>query len=140
MIGLVMATGSFVLGPDDWASSSGSAPTSPARPGGTADYAAGYQAGWAGGMQEGRALQQGQGLVGSDRDAATTAFDSGYRAGVNDAFGGYDGGWSLGMPYLITLGSGAGGTTYRISSRTTMQAGMNYYLCPDGINVCQERR
>lgn len=140
LIGLVVATGLFVLGRTTGHPSSGSASTPPATQGGIADYAAGYRAGWAGGMQEGRALQQGQGLVGSDRDAATNAFDSGYRAGINDAFGGYDGGWSLEMPYLITLDSGAGGVTYRISSRTAMQAGVNYYVCADGINVCQERR
>src|SRR5258706_14887301 len=129
LIGLVVATGSFALGRTTGHVSSGSAATPPARPGEAgADYAAGYKAGWAGGIQEGRALQVGQAFSGPDRDAVTSAFSVGYRAGINDAFGGYDGGWSLAMPYLITLGPGTGGATYQIVTRTAMQAGVSYYL------------
>ena len=36
--------------------------------------------------------------------------------GANDAFGGFDGGWSLGTPYAITLGEGPGGISYRIGA------------------------
>ncbi|HWD44556.1 MAG TPA: hypothetical protein VHM23_12765, partial [Actinomycetota bacterium] len=50
------------------------------------------------------------------------AFDDGYRAGANSVFSGYDGGWSLGHPYVIVLASGANGITYRITARTP---------CPD---------
>jgi hypothetical protein len=137
LIGLVAAIGaSFTLG-------RASAHPSPAasQPVGTsADYANGFQAGRAVGVEEGRALQVGQSLTGPDRDAASAAFASGYVAGINDAFGGYDGGWSLQAPYLVTLGAGTDGATYRIVSRTGMQPGVSYFLCSGGSGVCQEPR
>jgi hypothetical protein len=71
--------------------------------------AAGIREGRAVGIREGRALQV---AAGSRR-----AFQAGYTAGANDVFGGFDGGWSLGTPYLITLGRGARGVTYRIDAR-----------------------
>jgi hypothetical protein len=79
-------------------------------------------------------------LAGPDRDAATSAFATGYLAGTNDAFGGYDGGWGLGTPYLVTLGAGTGGVTYRIASRVAVQPGVSYYLCSDGASICQQPR
>ena len=60
-------------------------------------------------MREGRALQ----VAPSSRHA----FQAGYAAGANDVFGGYDGGWDYGRPYLITLRQGADGITYAIASR-----------------------
>ena len=45
------------------------------------------------------------------------AFDAGYAAGANDVFGGFDGGWSLAEPYVVTLARGSGAVTYRIDSR-----------------------
>ena len=48
---------------------------------------------------------------------ARAAFDAGYAAGANDVFGGFDGGWSLSEPYVITLARGSGAVTYRIDSR-----------------------
>jgi hypothetical protein len=69
----------------------------------------GFAAGRAQGVAEGRALQQ----PAPSRDA----FDAGYAAGANDVFGGYDGGWDLGRPYVITLARGRGAVTYRIASR-----------------------
>jgi hypothetical protein len=105
-----------------------------------AGYAAGVRAGRAQGVQEGRALQEGAALPADARDAAAAAFNAGYGAGANDVFGGYDGGWSLATPYLVTLNSGAGAVTYRIVSRTPVQAGVNYYLCPHGPVICQEPR
>ena len=74
-----------------------------------AGRAAGIREGRAVGIREGRALQV---PAGSRR-----AFRAGYTTGANDVFGGFDGGWSLGTPYLITLGRGARGVTYRIDSR-----------------------
>jgi hypothetical protein len=71
---------------------------------------AGIREGRAVGIQEGRALQQPA--------PARRAFRAGYTAGANDVFGGVDGGWSLGTPYLITLSSGSNGVTYRIDKRT----------------------
>jgi hypothetical protein len=61
------------------------------------------------GVREGRALQ----VAPSSRDA----FRAGYDAGANDAFGGYDGGWDYGRPYVITLAKGESGITYVIRSR-----------------------
>jgi hypothetical protein len=77
-----------------------------------AGHDAGVREGRAAGLQEGRALQA-TGSVPSAR----AAFDAGYAAGANDVFGGFDGGWSLGEPYVITLARGSGGVTYRIDSR-----------------------
>jgi hypothetical protein len=78
---------------------------------------AGVREGRAAGLQEGRALQ-------ASGSAPTTraAFDAGYAAGANDVFGGFDGGWSLSEPYVITLARGSGGVTYRIDSRRSLRA------------------
>jgi hypothetical protein len=113
--------------------------TAPARPA-ASDFTTGFQAGRAAGVQEGRALQEGQALTGAERDAATAAFMSGYRAGLNDAFAGYDGGWSVNAPYVITLVPGTDGATYHIAGRTQLRPGVNYFLCPDGVSLCQASR
>jgi hypothetical protein len=105
-----------------------------------AGYRASFDAGRAQGVQEGRALQEGLALPADTRDAAAAAFNAGYRAGANDTFGGYDGGWSLGTPYLVTLAAGSSGVTYRIASRTPVEAGVDYHLCPAPTAVCQEPR
>jgi hypothetical protein len=101
--------------------------------GGAADPRGGYDAGFrdgrAAGVQEGRAL----GVVPGARDA----FNAGYVAGANDAFGGYDGGWSFGVPYVVTLSHPDGPIGYRIVSRTEMVPGATYVLCPDGHGVCR---
>jgi hypothetical protein len=113
-----------------------------------AGYRAGYQAGQsdgnadglrvgeAQGREEGRALQAGSTLP----PDAQAAFTAGYSAGANDAFNGYDGGWGLNEPYLIVLEKGDSQITYRFSSRTTIQSGINYYLCADGHSICQQPR
>jgi hypothetical protein len=129
VLGLAARAGSFALGRI----------TAPARPA-PSDFTAGFQAGHAAGIQEGRALQEGQALTGAERDAATAAFSSGYRAGLNDAFAGYDGGWSLNAPYVITLAPGANGATYRIATRTELRPDVNYYLCHDAVSLCQSSR
>lgn len=102
------------------------------------DYAAGVRAGRAQGVQEGRALQEGSALPADAQDAATKAFNAGYLAGANDIFGGYDGGWGIGSPYVIVLEMGANGITYRIASRTELQPGVSYTLCPDGRSLCRK--
>jgi hypothetical protein len=89
------------------------APT-PATPGG---YADGFLAGRAEGVQEGQAVAEAAGSPPASRDRVRAAFDDGYRAGANSAFSGYDGGWSLGRPYVIVLAKGANGVTYRIAAR-----------------------
>jgi hypothetical protein len=131
LVAAVLAAGMFALG-----RATGPDPAS----GYGAGYGAGLAAGRAQGVQEGRALQEGLALPADARDAATAAFNAGYRAGANDVFGGYDGGWSLGTPYLITLVAGSDGVTYRISSRTPVRGGVNYYLCPERPAICQEPR
>jgi hypothetical protein len=73
---------------------------------------AGVREGRAAGLEEGRALQ-----AAGSAQSARAAFDAGYAAGSNDVFGGFDGGWSLAEPYVITLARGSGGVTYRIDSR-----------------------
>jgi hypothetical protein len=104
LVCVVLAGGAFALG-------RASVDTGSARDEGRSQgQAAGLRAGRAVGMREGRALQQ--------RSPARHAFQAGYTAGANDVFGGVDGGWSLGTPYLITLGKGADGITYRIDKRS----------------------
>ena len=103
-------------------------------------YFAGLRVGEAQGRQEGRALQEGASLPRGSRQPVTDAFNAGYAEGTNDAFAGYDGGWALSAPYVITLEEGSGQIVYRISSRTPIAANVNYYLCADGHDICQERR
>jgi hypothetical protein len=64
-------------------------------------------------VREGRALQASA----SSPRGTRAAFEAGYAAGANDVFGGFDGGWSLDTPYVITLRKGSGAITYRIDSR-----------------------
>jgi hypothetical protein len=40
-----------------------------------------------------------------------------FAAGRESAFDGFDGGWSYGQPYVITLKRGGPGVTYAIASR-----------------------
>jgi hypothetical protein len=81
-----------------------------------AGHDAGVREGRAAGLQEGRALQAAGSAPGT-----RAAFDAGYAAGANDVFGGFDGGWSLREPYVITLARGSGGVTYRIDSRRPLR-------------------
>lgn len=79
--------------------------------------------GRADGMREGRAEQETGALPPAARAAARAAFADGYRAGENDVFAGYDGGWAYGTPYAITLAPGGPGVTYRIASRVPLRPG-----------------
>lgn len=106
----------------------------------SADYLAGLQAGAAQGRQEGRALQEVASLPASEAARVRAAFDSGYTAGANDVFAGYDGGWTMSMPYLVTLTAGSGRITYRIADRTVLSPETAYALCPDGHKVCEQPR
>jgi hypothetical protein len=88
----------------------------------------GIRAGRAAGVREGRALQLGESapvksLPRGSRRAAREAFEAAYAAGANDVFGGFDGGWSLSTPYVITLRRGSGAITYRIDSREPLRPG-----------------
>ena len=96
-------------------------------------YVMGLTDGTAQGRQEGRATQV---AVGAARDA----FNAGYNAGADDVFAGYDGGWGIDAPYVITLERANGQITYRIASRDQLLPTVLYYLCPDGHSLCQQRR
>jgi hypothetical protein len=77
-----------------------------------ADTDTAREQGRAAGIREGRALQQPV--------PARRAFRAGYVAGANDVFGGFDGGWSVGTPYEVTLERGEDGITYRIKDRSEL--------------------
>jgi hypothetical protein len=100
-------------------------------------YFDGLRVGEAQGRQEGRALQEGSSLPAAAQASVRGAFDSGYTAGDNDAFAGYDGGWQLATPYLVTLEQGSGSIAYRISTRTQLRANVDYHLCANGHSLCQ---
>lgn len=94
----------------------------------------GYDAGHADGLREGRAEQATVNLPATDK----AIFDSGYTAGATDVFNGYDGGWDYNAPYVIVLAPASPAVTYRIESRTRLEPGVDYYLCPDGHELCQQ--
>ena len=103
-----------------------------------AGYADGFQAGRAQGLREGQAIAETATLPPGPRDRAKAAFDAGYRAGANAAFSGYDGGWSLGRPYVIVLAKGADGITYRIAARA--QCPETSTAAPTSLLACQTGR
>jgi hypothetical protein len=90
-------------------------------PSGGSDSSTAYRNGWAVGIEEGRATQVALPLPIASRTVARTAFEAGYREGADDVFGGYDGGWDLSRPYVITLVAGSGGITYRIATRERLE-------------------
>ena len=63
------------------------------------------------------------------------SYDDGYRAGREDAFSGYDGGWILGEPYIVTLRRGGPGITYRFARRWPLLLGREYRSCHQDI-IC----
>jgi hypothetical protein len=85
--------------------------------------AASYERGLGDGLIEGRALEGTRWLHGRTRQVARAAFRDGYAAGANDVFGGFDGGWRLGAPYVVSLASGKGAITYRIATRAPAPPG-----------------
>ena len=95
-------------------------------------FANGEAAGYDEGLSVGRALEIGDTLPSSTRDVGVKAYQAGYLDGRNDSFGGYDGGWVIGRPYVVVLGPGVGGATYRISERDELVPGTAYRLCPGG--------
>ena len=103
-------------------------------------YLAALPVGEAQGRQEGRALQEGMSLPAESQQPVQGAFNAGYAAGSNDVFGMYDGGWTLSTPYVITLEQGRSPIVYSINSRTQLEPNVNYSLCPDGHDLCQEPR
>ncbi len=57
------------------------------------------------------------------------SYNDRYLAGREDAFAGYDGGWALGEPYIVTLRRGGPGITYRFARRWPLLAGREYRYC-----------
>jgi hypothetical protein len=106
----------------------------------SAEYFDGLQVGEAQGRREGRTLQEGIALPANTRRAVHDAFDAGYVAGANDVFAGYDGGWAIGVPYVVTMAEASGHIVYRIKTREPMKPDVNYHLCADGHDICQETR
>jgi len=89
--------------------------------GGAQGSAAAEAQGRAAGLREGRALGIREGRALQLPTGARRAFRAGYVAGANDVFGGFDGGWALGTPYVVTVAKGGGGVTYRIDSRRLLE-------------------
>jgi hypothetical protein len=131
--GLCAAAGLYVLG---WVT----AHHDPDRKSRDAAYARGVGDGRVQGLRDGRADLEVRSLPAGARDSAKAAFDNGYQAGANEVFTGYDGGWSYATPYIVTLARGGAGVTYRLASRTPLQPGVAYYLCPGSIRLCQAPR
>lgn len=80
------------------------------------------------------AFAAGRGSV--DRAAPPVArgsFETGFRAGHEDAFSGFDGGWALGAPYIVTLRRGGSGITYRFARRWPLLPGLEYRACGRGV-------
>ena len=133
VVGLVAAAGLFLLGRV-------TAPTPKSRTPSIGGYIAGLRDGAAQGREVGRALQVGAELPAGDRHIAHDAFRAGYAAGANDVFAGYDGGWTFGVPWLVTLTRGGPDISYRIRQRTAVEPGVSYFLCPDHRSLCHEPR
>jgi hypothetical protein len=95
-----------------------------------------YSLGYDQGLGAGRVLQIGDTIGPGQKDAAAKAFQAGYRAGQDDAFGSYDGGWEIGTPYVVILGHGTGGSAYRFAYRVTMVKGSTYEACGTAVGVC----
>jgi hypothetical protein len=133
--GLLVAGAAFVAG---WAAAPSS--VSHASVNQIGSYFDGLRVGEAQGRMEGRAIQEGIALPPDDRRPVQHAFDAGYAAGMNDAFAGYDGGWALNVPWIVTIEEGSGDIAYRIKNRTPVVPGVEYYLCPDGHSLCQRPR
>ena len=122
-IAVAVSTGAFLVGRQ----------TAPAHSG---TWIEGYTVGYDEGVAIGRALQVGVSLPSDTKDVATHAFQDGYRSGLADSFGGYDGGWNLGQPYVVVVARGSGGRAYRIDQRELLRAGVSYRLCKNGAAVC----
>jgi len=66
------------------------------------------------------------------------SYADGYRAGQEDAFSGFDGGWILGDPYIVILARGGRGITYRFARRWPLLRGREYRSCQRDF-VCSRR-
>jgi len=129
--GLLVAAGMFLIGRVTAGTSS------PAARPVVGDYFDGLRVGEAAGRRQGRALQEAAALPATDRRPVRDAFNAGYAAGQNDVFAGYDGGWTLHVPWVITIERGGATVDYRIAGRTKLEPGVDYYLCRGGHALCR---
>jgi hypothetical protein len=137
LLGILAAAALFGLGRVT-APATGAARARGYHDGAVAGSADGFQAGRAQGLQEGQAIAATAPLPPGPRARAKAAFVAGYRAGANAAFSGYDGGWSLGQPYVVVLTRGANGVTYRIAARA--QCPRTSTTTPTSLLACQTGR
>jgi hypothetical protein len=80
------------------------------------------------------AFLAGRATAGRDpAPARPGSYDAGYRAGREEAFAGFDGGWALGAPYIVTLRRGEPGITYRVARREPLLAGRAYRVCARAV-------
>jgi hypothetical protein len=133
--GAVAGAGLFLVG----RVTADGAPSHPAHSA-VGDYFDGLRAGKAQGRQDGRALQEADALPADARRPVRDAFNAGYTAGQNDVFAGYDGGWTVHVPWIVTIERGGTKVDYRIANRTPLEPGVDYFLCRHGHAVCQQRR
>jgi hypothetical protein len=132
IVAVALAAALFAIG--RW-----TAPASPTHHGDQSNsYFDGIRVGEVEGRRQGRALQEGASVPATLRKAVHASFNDGYTAGANDAFQGYDGGWTMGVPYVIVLEPGSGQIVYRIKSRTVLDPRLDYYLC--GRSLCHTPR
>jgi hypothetical protein len=66
------------------------------------------------------------------------SYAGGYRAGREDAFSGFDGGWIIGQPYIVMLRHGGHGITYRFARRWPLLPGREYRSCRQDF-ICSRR-
>ena len=67
--------------------------------------------------------------------SASGGYDTGFHAGREAAFQGFDGGWGLGEPYIVVLRRGPSGTTYRFARRWAVLPGQEYRSCREDV-IC----
>jgi hypothetical protein len=65
--------------------------------------------------------------------AASERLPASYRAGREDAFSGFDGGWAYTTPYIVTLTRAGPGITYRFARRWPMLPDIEYRACGGGV-------
>ena len=75
----------------------------------------------------------GRTTVGARSLTRGQAFNTGYRAGREAAFGGFDGGWAYGTPYVVVLQRGGPGITYRVAHRMPLSPGVSYRVCGNAV-------
>jgi hypothetical protein len=117
---LIVGSAGFALGRGSAGPAQGRSVRGSSVPEPEGGYAAGLKAGHAVGLAEGRGLQVAEELPAARRADVVAQFRAGYRAGADDVFSGYDGGWQLGRRYAVVLGPGVAGAAYRITDRAEL--------------------